>query len=155
MNTGLRLSELTKLEWCNVNLDFAFLTVIDAHSKSGSERHVPLNAGTLAMLKAWTKKADKRYVFANADGVPMSIISGWPELRARAEIVGFRWHDFRHDFASRLVMAGVALNTVRDLLGHADMKMTLRYAHLSPDCKAAAVALLNVAPVVHVYAMAA
>ncbi len=89
------------------------------------------------MLKAWTKKADKRYVFANADGVPMSIISGWPELRARAEIVGFRWHDFRHDFASRLVMAGVALNTVRDLLGHADMKMTLRYAHLSPDCKAA------------------
>jgi site-specific recombinase XerD len=52
-------------------------------------------------------------------------------------------------------MAGVALNTVRDLLGHADMKMTLRYAHLSPDCKAAAVALLNVAPVAHVYAMAA
>jgi integrase len=85
MNIGLRLSELTKLEWCNVNLDFAFLTVIDAHSKSGSERHVPLNAGTLAMLKAWTKKADKRYVFANADGVPMSIISGWPELRARRD----------------------------------------------------------------------
>jgi hypothetical protein len=37
------------------------------------------------MLKAWTKKADKRYVFANADGVPMSIISGWPELRARRD----------------------------------------------------------------------
>ncbi|MGA7813188.1 tyrosine-type recombinase/integrase [Caballeronia sp.] len=155
MNTGLRLTELTTLEWSNVDLDHAFLTVIDAHSKSGTGRHIPLNDGTLAMLKAWKRQADKRYVFANADGVPMRIITGWPELRARGEIVGFRWHDFRHDFASRLVMVGVALNTVRDLLGHADMKMTLRYAHLSPDCKAAAVALLNAAPVPRVYAMAA
>jgi site-specific recombinase XerD len=48
----------------------------------------------------------------------------------------------RHDFASRLVMAGVPLNTVRDLLGHADIKMTLRYAHLAPGTKAAAVELI-------------
>jgi hypothetical protein len=40
------------------------------------------------------------------------------------------------------VMAGVALNTVRDLLGHADPTMTLRYTHLSPDCRAAAVEML-------------
>ena len=45
----------------------------------------------------------------------------------------------RLHFALRLVMAEVNLNTVRELLGHADMSMTLRYAHLAPEHKANAV----------------
>ncbi len=67
----------------------------------------------------------------------------WEELLKQATIENFHWHDLRHTFASRLVMAGVHLYTVCKLLGHADIKMTMRYSHLSPGYLKAAVDVLN------------
>jgi integrase len=60
-----------------------------------------------------------------------------------AGIEGFVFHDLRHTFASYLVMAGVDLMTVKEFMGHKDLKMTLRSAHLAPDYKRTAISQLD------------
>lgn len=139
MNTGLRRGELTQMLWRDVDLDERVLTVRAEIAKSGTTRHVPLNREAVDVLTRWREQHDGAgRVFAVDDPK-----KAWAALLDLAEIEDFRFHDLRHHFASRLVMAGIDLNTVRELLGHADLKMTLRYAHLSPGHKAAAVEALG------------
>lgn len=154
MNTGMRRGELFGLTWEAVDLGRALLTVKGQTAKSGTTRHIPLNGEALSALTAWRDESETPHplVFPSLDGKPFdNIATSWEGLLKLAGIRRFRWHDLRHHFASRLVMAGVDLNTVRELLGHADIKMTLRYAHLAPEHKAAAVAKLTaptLAPVI-------
>lgn len=144
LNTGMRRGELFDLKWSAVNFDTKTITVAGATTKTSDTRHIPMNKETIGVLETWKKQVGKSpYVFPGQGGGRFEDVkSAWLKLLERAQIDGFRWHDMRHDFASRLVMAGVPLNTVRELLGHADIKMTLRYAHLAPGTKAAAVELI-------------
>jgi integrase len=145
LNTGLRRGELFNLRWADVDLTRAMVTVQGGGAKSGQTRHVPLNSEALAVIKAWrpTDADAATCVFPSDEGAPLEDVkTAWLPLVKAAKITAFRFHDLRHTFASKLVMAGVDLNTVRELLGHADLKMTLRYAHLAPEHKAAAVAKL-------------
>lgn len=141
MNTGLRQGEVFTLKWDNINLERALLTIEGDNAKSGKTRHIPLNSEAVAILVEWKKQTTPiSYVFANKQGEPFdNVKKSWSRILKLANIDSFRWHDMRHHFASRLVMAGVDLNTVRELLGHSDLSMTLRYAHLAPEHKANAV----------------
>lgn len=145
MNTGLRRGELLQLLWSDIDLEQRYLSVSSKNSKSKKIRTVPLNDSAYSTLMQWrSQNLTKTYVFPNPFDKPLTDIrKPWLRLLDKAQISDFRFHDLRHHFASKLVMAGVDLNTVRELLGHSDLKMTLRYAHLAPEHKQSAVNLIG------------
>jgi integrase len=108
---------------------------------------VPLNPTALEVLQGRHDDDSQPddFVFPNPSTNERltTVKKSWAVLVGRAKLADFRFHDLRHDFASRLVMAGTDLNVVRELLGHASLEMTLRYAHLAPEHKADAVAKLK------------
>jgi integrase len=146
LNTGMRRGEIFNLNWPDVNFSQRILTVVGTTAKSGKTRHIPLNKEAFETLKSWKEQAliQNILVFPSRSGEKFDNVStSWETLLKKAGIENFRWHDLRHHFASMLVMNSVDLNTVRELLGHGDLKMTLRYAHLAPQVKANAVAKLD------------
>jgi integrase len=148
LNTGVRRGELFRLRWTDIRWDptCPVLTVRGSITKNGRSRAIPLNRRASEVLLAWGKGRmdEDGLIFPGKDGKPFNTLkTAWNKILEDAGLVDFRWHDLRHTFASRLVINGVDLNTVRDLLGHKDIKMTLRYAHLSPSVKAEAVARLG------------
>jgi integrase len=147
LNTGLRRGEIFSLRWSDIDLGGAMLTVRAAAAKSGDSRRVPLNDEAATVLAAWRKQSDDRareaLVFPGEAGARLTnITKAWATVTTLAKLTDFRFHDLRHTFASKLVQRSVDLNTVRALMGHADIAMTLRYGHLAPGNLAAAVAKL-------------
>lgn len=146
INTGLRRGELFRLKWEHFDSEYASVMVTASNSKSRSTRYVALNEGARSvLLKRRRQVGNSPWVFPNPrTGRPLTDIKhAWNSVSKSAGISGFRFHDLRHHFASRLVSEGVPLNTVRDLMGHSDINMTLRYAHLAPSDRAEAVAVLD------------
>ena len=145
LNTGLRRGELFQLSWKDIDLKQSSLHIRAETSKSGKSRYIALNKTAKSTLKDWNKSSSsKSLIFPNKEGKPFNHVNkSWRNLLLEAGITEFRWHDMRHDFASKLVMAGIDLNTVRELLGHSDLKMTLVYAHLAPEHKQMAVDKLD------------
>jgi integrase len=138
INTGMRFGEMNDLTWDRVDLLNRTIWLPGRATKNKKGRHVPLNDNALAALNAIPERIDGGRVFTNArmNEDPFKI------ALKRARIKNFRFHDLRHTFASRLVMAGIDLYRVSQLLGHSNVLMTQRYAHLAPSAGREAVDVL-------------
>jgi integrase len=150
LNTGVRRGILLNLKWSDVdfNSEPPMLLLRPQISKSNKINHVPLNDDAVFILQAWkeqlhAKPGDLVFPSPKTGGVIKEIKRSWLRLMEDAKIENFRFHDTRHDFASQLLTKGENLNTVRDLLGHSDFRLTQRYGHLADAVKHASVNKLN------------
>lgn len=146
LGTGLRRGELFGLQWESVDFAKRQIRVTASTSKVNKGRVIPMGKEVHELLTAIKPAgAAKGLVFASpVSGERMvTIKKAWGGVVEAAALTDFRFHDLRHSFASKLAMAGIDLNTIRELLGHSDLKMTLRYSHLQPDHLASAVAVLD------------
>ncbi|MFA5093477.1 MAG: site-specific integrase [Candidatus Omnitrophota bacterium] len=142
LHTGMRKGEILGLRWHDIDIKRGIIHLLD--TKNGEKREVPMNEVVQKTIINVLKNPESQYVFCKEDNKSYgNVRKSFSTACKKADITNFRFHDLRHTFASQLVMNGVDLNTVRELLGHKSIEMTLRYSHLSPDHKKRAVDLLS------------
>ncbi len=142
LNAGMRRGEIFRLKWKEVDFQNGVVRVVD--SKNGESREISMNETLRTTLNGIPRQFGSVFVFPGRTGEHLiDVRKGFQKALEDAQIDDFRFHDLRHTFASRLVMAGGDLVPVRELLGHNDIQMTLRYSHLSADNKASTVQLLD------------
>jgi len=139
INTGLRLGEILNLKWEEVDLEARLIRMIVRKNRRMLE--VPLNDNALAVVNGWYGLRKCEYVFYNPETGDQwkDLWLGLKKGCRKAGMEGVTWHTLRHTFASRLNSNGADLVTVKELLGHADIKTTMRYAHTSREAKTSAV----------------
>ncbi len=138
--TGMRKGEILNLKW--EDLDFDQKIIFVKNTKNGEMREIPMAEAVFNELRSWQHRS--AYVFCDSDGTHIVSIKGaYSNAVKRAGISDFTFHDLRHTFASHLAMSGVDLLTIKELLGHKSINMTLRYAHLSPNHKRKAIESLK------------
>ena len=120
LTTGARKGEIAALEWAQVDLKRRW--AIFPRTKNGEARGVPLTSAVCSLLE--TRKRSGGRVFS------VDITAAWHTAIDRAGIENFRFHDLRHSCGSAMVQNGANLAEVATLLGHKNLQMTLRYAHV-------------------------
>jgi len=142
LHSGMRLGEILGLAWTQVDFRKGLIRI--ERTKSGLSRLIPINSVLYEELKALKGYSASSFLFRNAktEKPLTSVKTAFLAACRRAGIVGLRFHDLRHTFASRLVENGADLITVKELLGHSSVKITERYTHSQSEQKKNAVELL-------------
>ena len=142
MHTGMRFGEIASLTWGNVDISKNGETrsqVWLPETKNNEPHAIPLNDFAVTVLDKWWRQCanlDKdAYVFSDHLGKKLTDIRRfWHPVFQNAGLPkGYRFHDLRHHFASKLVMSGVPLFAVQSLLNHGSPQMTQRYAKFAPE----------------------
>jgi integrase len=139
MLTGCRKGEALQAK--KTDFDFERGSWLVPNPKGGKARYIPMNGravdtvrGALLLAQNLNPRFEQtEYVFANPrTGLPFEqIYFSWNAARTKAGLEDLRIHDLRHSFASAMVNSGMTLYDVKEILGHANIKTTQRYAHLS------------------------
>ena len=129
----MRRGEIFGMKWDNIDLNNRVIHVLD--TKSGDSRPIPISDVLYETLKSIPRTSE--YVFTNpkTNQPYVDIKKSFNLVREHAGIANFCFHDLRHTFATRMVMAGVDFLTLMELLGHKNIKTTMRYAHVIPSRK--------------------
>lgn len=143
INTGLRLGEILNLKWEEVDLEHAVIKMLVRKNRRMLE--VPLNDTALAVVNGWCGVRKCEYVFYNPEtgGQWKDLWLGLKKACRKAALNDITWHTFRHTFASRLTRNGADVVTVKELLGHSSLSVTMRYAHTNREAKKRAVGLIE------------
>jgi len=130
LNTGGRRGELLALRWDDVDMKAG--TVTFRETKNGDRRVVRMNKTLKALLASLPRPINgDTHVFPQRD--PLVLTRNFARLVRRLGMKDLKFHDLRHDVASRLTMNHVGQRAVVEVLGHRDPRMTMRYQHLAPD----------------------
>ena len=141
-STGMRISELISLKLADVFLDEAFLRII---GKGGKERYVPIGKLAMDWLTIYLERGrpylkqhhDSGYLFINRNGDKLTRMGVWKIVQKYANRAGIKKpvtpHTFRHSFATHMLEGGADLRVVQELLGHASIKTTEVYTHISQE----------------------
>ena len=143
--SGVRRSNALNLDWSQVDWKAGMIRFkVKSASTAGGKFHtVPLTIPIIDLLTEIGPKA-KGPVFLFRGRKMATPRTAWANACERAGVTGVRWHDIRHTTASWLVQKGVPLEVVKEILGHSNIAMTMRYAKHAPGSKLAALSVLSV-----------
>lgn len=144
LSTGARMSEILHLQWKDIDVQKKMMRL--EQTKNGEKRAVPLSEEAYKLVRALRKvrRIDSQYLFPRADGKkPIEIKKHWKRAVESAGIQDFRFHDLRHTTASYLAMDGASALDIAHILGHKQLKMVKRYAHLTEQHTATILERMN------------
>lgn len=143
LNTAMRKGEILNMTWDCVNFEKNEISALN--TKNGKKNTIPMSSKLReTLLKMYYIKGDNIYVFTNPyTGTKYNDIKKcFKTVCKLANVQNLRFHDLRHTGATRMVAAGVPITVVKQILNHASIQTTMRYAHTMREQEISAVEAL-------------